>query len=88
MRDGEIDGMQDFDTVIRRMIEKELITLEDGLLFSFGPRTPEALRLLVEQLDSDAALAQCTQPDVPVALLTMMSPDVTVTSVAPTPRRR
>ena len=34
MRDGEIDGMQDFDTVIRRMIEKELITLEDGLSFS------------------------------------------------------
>jgi twitching motility protein PilT len=34
MRDGEIDGMQDFDTVIRRMIEKELITLEDGLSFA------------------------------------------------------
>ena len=34
MRDGEIDGMQDFDTVIRQMIEKELITLEDGLSFA------------------------------------------------------
>jgi twitching motility protein PilT len=34
MRDGEIDGMQDFDTVIRKMIEKEQITLEDGLSFS------------------------------------------------------
>ena len=34
MRDGEIDGMQDFDTVIRRMIEKEIITLEDGLSFA------------------------------------------------------
>ncbi len=34
MRDGEIDGMQDFDTVIRRMIEKETITLEDGLSFA------------------------------------------------------
>ena len=34
MRDGEIDGMQDFDTVIRRMIEKEQITLEDGLSFA------------------------------------------------------
>jgi len=34
MRDGEIDGMQDFDSVIRRMIEKEIITLEDGLSFA------------------------------------------------------
>ncbi len=34
MRDGELDGMQDFDTVIRRMIEKEIITLEDGLSFA------------------------------------------------------
>ena len=34
MHDGEIDGMQDFDTVIRKMIEKESITLEDGLSFA------------------------------------------------------
>ncbi|HEX8736029.1 MAG TPA: PilT/PilU family type 4a pilus ATPase [Pyrinomonadaceae bacterium] len=34
MRDGEIDGMQDFDTVIRQMIEQETITLEDGLSFA------------------------------------------------------
>jgi twitching motility protein PilT len=34
MRDGAIDGMQDFDTVIRKMIEKEQITLEDGLSFA------------------------------------------------------
>ncbi len=34
MRDGAIDGMQDFDTVIRRMIESETITLEDGLSFA------------------------------------------------------
>jgi twitching motility protein PilT len=34
MKDGEIDGMQDFDTVIRRMIEKEMISLEDGLSFA------------------------------------------------------
>ncbi|MDQ3088305.1 MAG: PilT/PilU family type 4a pilus ATPase [Acidobacteriota bacterium] len=34
MRDGEIDGMQDFDSVIRTMIKKETITLEDGLSFS------------------------------------------------------
>lgn len=34
MRDGELDGMQDFDTVIRRMIEEGEITLEDGLSFA------------------------------------------------------
>ncbi|HEY0428901.1 MAG TPA: PilT/PilU family type 4a pilus ATPase [Pyrinomonadaceae bacterium] len=34
MHDGEIDGMQDFDSVIRRMIDKEIITLEDGLSFA------------------------------------------------------
>src|SRR5215203_4013165 len=34
MRDGEIDGMQDFDSVLRKLIETEVITLEDGLSFS------------------------------------------------------
>ena len=34
MRDGSIDGMQDFDTVIREMIAKEVVTLEDGLSYA------------------------------------------------------
>ncbi len=34
IRDGEIDGMQDFDSVIRKMIESKIITLEDGLSFA------------------------------------------------------
>ncbi len=34
MRDGELDGMQDFDSVIRKMIEDDVITLEDGLSFA------------------------------------------------------
>jgi twitching motility protein PilT len=34
IRDGEIDGMQDFDSVIRKMIEKKLITMDDGLSFA------------------------------------------------------
>lgn len=34
MRDGELDGMQDFDSVILKMIEKETISLEDGLSFA------------------------------------------------------
>ena len=34
IRDGEIDGMQDFDSVIRKMIEDKTITLEDGLSYA------------------------------------------------------
>ena len=34
IRDGEIDGMQDFDAVIRRMIEDKVISLEDGLSYA------------------------------------------------------
>jgi twitching motility protein PilT len=34
IRDGEIDGMQDFDGVIRGMIEQKVITMEDGLSFA------------------------------------------------------
>ena len=34
IRDGEIDGMQDFDSVIRGMIEQNLITLDDGLSYA------------------------------------------------------
>ncbi|HEY3027907.1 MAG TPA: PilT/PilU family type 4a pilus ATPase [Pyrinomonadaceae bacterium] len=34
MRDGQLEGMQDFDTVIREMIERQIITVEDGLGFA------------------------------------------------------
>lgn len=34
IRDGEIDGMQDFDSVIREMIESNAISLEDGLSYA------------------------------------------------------
>jgi twitching motility protein PilT len=34
MRDGQIDGMQDFDFVIKDLIESKIITLEDGLSFA------------------------------------------------------
>ena len=34
MRDGKIDGMQDFDSVIQGLIERKVITLEDGLSFA------------------------------------------------------
>jgi twitching motility protein PilT len=34
MRDGKLDGMQDFDTVIKDLIERGVISLEDGLAFA------------------------------------------------------
>ena len=34
MRDGKLDGMQDFDTVIKDLIERNVITVEDGLGFA------------------------------------------------------
>jgi len=34
MRDGKLDGMQDFDSVIKDMIERKVITVEDGLAFA------------------------------------------------------
>ena len=34
MRDGKLEGMQDFDTVIKEMIEAKIISLEDGLGFA------------------------------------------------------
>ncbi len=34
IRDGEIDGMQDFDSVIRDMIERGDISMDDGLSFA------------------------------------------------------
>ncbi len=34
MRDGRLDGMQDFDTVIKDLIERNIVTMEDGLGFA------------------------------------------------------
>jgi len=34
MRDGKLDGMQDFDSVIRDLIERKIVTMEDGLGFA------------------------------------------------------
>jgi twitching motility protein PilT len=34
MKDGKLDGMQDFDTVIRDLIEQGVVSLEDGLAFA------------------------------------------------------
>jgi twitching motility protein PilT len=61
MRDGEIDGMQDFDTVIRKMIEQEIITLEDGLSFSTNQNN---LLLQLKGLSSTDDYANVHKPKV------------------------
>jgi twitching motility protein PilT len=37
MRDGRLDGMQEFDSVIKQLIERGTVTLEDGLSFATNP---------------------------------------------------
>ncbi len=34
MRDGKLEGMQDFDSIIKNLIEREVVTVEDGLAFA------------------------------------------------------
>ena len=34
MRDGRLEGMQDFDSVIKDLIEREIVSIEDGLAFA------------------------------------------------------
>ncbi len=76
MRDGEIDGMQDFDSVLRRMIETNVITLEDGLSFATNQNN---LLLQLRGLAStedfiNAAPQQPAQPTAPASPATPPSP--------------
>lgn len=59
IRDGEIDGMQDFDSVIRKMIETKVITLEDGLSFATNQNN---LLLQLKGLSSTEDYAAPTKP--------------------------
>jgi twitching motility protein PilT len=62
MRDGEIDGMQDFDSVIRKMVENELITLDDGLSFATNQNN---LLLQLRGLASNEDYANIGKPHKP-----------------------
>ncbi len=37
MKDGKLDGMQDFDTVIKDFVQRGVISLDDGLAFATNP---------------------------------------------------
>lgn len=62
MRDGKLDGMQDFDTGIKGLIEKGTISVEDGLNFATNQNN---LLLTLRGVTGD----EFTQRDVPVAAL-------------------
>lgn len=51
---GGIDGLLEISGVAQTPagLARRVATLEDGLLFGFGTRTPEAVRLLAGQLDA------------------------------------
>src|SRR5215212_217150 len=58
MRDGRLDGMQDFDTVIKGMIDDGTVTLEDGLSFATNPNNLQlALKGLAATDDFQAPAA-------------------------------
>ncbi len=68
IRDGEIDGMQDFDTVIRKMIESGTITLEDGLSFATNQNN------LLLQLKGLASTEDYVNPERSAAMPAAMAP--------------
>lgn len=59
IRDGEIDGMQDFDSVILSMIEKKQITMDDGLSFATNKNN---LLLQLKGLSSTEDYANAGKP--------------------------
>jgi twitching motility protein PilT len=77
MRDGEIDGMQDFDSVIKRLIDREIITLEDGLSFATNQNN---LLLQLKGLSSTEDYANANQPTKPA------TPMPSIVIPPPTPR--
>jgi twitching motility protein PilT len=63
IRDGEIDGMQDFDSVIRDMVEQKMITMDDGLSFATNQNN---LLLQLKGLSSTEDYVNAGRPSQPV----------------------
>jgi twitching motility protein PilT len=66
MRDGKLEGMQDFDTVIRRMIEQKIVSMEDGLAFATNQNN---LLLALKGLSSSEDFIRSENQSAPVAAL-------------------
>jgi twitching motility protein PilT len=71
MRDGELDGMQDFDSVIRILIEKNEVTLEDGLSFATNQNN---LLLQLKGLSSTEDYANMGQPSAQQPVIPAVAP--------------
>ncbi|HKC65384.1 MAG TPA: PilT/PilU family type 4a pilus ATPase [Pyrinomonadaceae bacterium] len=63
MRDGKLDGMQDFDSVIKQMIERKIVTMEDGLAFATNQNN---LLLALKGLSSSEDYIRTQSDNVPV----------------------
>lgn len=74
IRDGEIDGMQDFDSVIRTMIEKGLITMDDGLSFATNQNN---LLLQLKGLSSTEDYVNASKGAAPKPMPTPLIPPTT-----------
>jgi twitching motility protein PilT len=66
MRDGKLDGMQDFDHVIKDLIEARVITLDDGLAFATNPNN---LGLSLKGLTAGADFIRGDGDSMPVGTL-------------------
>ncbi len=66
IRDGEIDGMQDFDSVLRKMIEQGLIKMEDGLSFATNQNN---LLLQLKGLSSTEDYVNAGKPNLPKPMI-------------------
>lgn len=54
---GGVDGLREIPGIAQTPagVARRVVTIEDGLLYSFGSRTPEALGLLIDALYADPA---------------------------------
>jgi twitching motility protein PilT len=66
MRDGKHDGMQDFDGVIKNMIERGIVTMEDGLAFATNQNN---LLLALKGLSSSEDYIRSENQSAPVGAL-------------------
>src|SRR3989442_1221486 len=66
MRDGKLEGMQDFDSIIRDFIEREIITVEDGLGFATNQNN---LLLSLKGLSSSEDFIRAKSGSIPAATL-------------------
>jgi twitching motility protein PilT len=75
MRDGKLEGMQDFDTVIKDMIERDVVSVEDGVAFATNQNN---LLLSLKGLTSSDDFIRSQSEDI-IASRTTQSPPAFIT---------